>query len=332
MPYLRKGSQNWWVKVRDEDGNVIRKSAGTTDRKAAEAYEAKIKVEVWQKTYMGMTPKHSWEEACGRYLEETQHKKSRANDISHIRWLTQRLQGRTLDKIGSDTVGKLIKDRRSETCAPATVNRTMATLREILNKAAFEWDWIRKAPRIRMLPEPQRRIRWLTGDEATRLFAELPEHLAELVRFSLATGLREANATGLRWEQVDLKRKLAWVYADEAKGKQSVGVPLNKDAMDVLLRQVGKHRTIVFTYDGYPIRRAGGHAWRAALRRAGIVGFRWHDLRHTWATMHIQSGTPINVLQELGGWSSIDMVRKYAHLSQDQLDEHARNIEGKALE
>jgi integrase len=60
-------------------------------------------------------------------------------------------------------------------------------------------------------------------------------------------------------------------------------------------------------------------AWRQALERAEIKDFRWHDLRHTWASWHVQAGTPLNVLQELGGWESVEMVRRYAHLSSEHL-------------
>lgn len=68
-------------------------------------------------------------------------------------------------------------------------------------------------------------------------------------------------------------------------------------------------------------------AWRAALRRAGIEDFRFHDLRHTWASWLVQAGTPISVLQEMGGWESIEMVRRYAHLAPNHLTEHAKHID-----
>lgn len=90
---------------------------------------------------------------------------------------------------------------------------------------------------------------------------------------------------------------------------------------------VGLHVKHVFTYQCNPVTRANNHAWRKALKRAGIDDFRFHDLRHTWATRHIIAGTPIEVLKELGGWSSIDMVLKYAHFGGDRLAEYACNIE-----
>jgi integrase len=83
----------------------------------------------------------------------------------------------------------------------------------------------------------------------------------------------------------------------------------------------------VFTYEGQPIKQVSTRAWYLALKRAGIEDFRWHDLRHTWASWHVQSGTPLFALQELGGWETEKMVRRYAHLAADHLALHAANTE-----
>jgi integrase len=106
----------------------------------------------------------------------------------------------------------------------------------------------------------------------------------------------------------------------------AIAVPLNSDALFVVRRQIGKHGTHVFSYKGCNIATVSTKAWRAALKRAGIQDFRWHDLRHTWASWHVQNGTPIHVLQELGGWSDLDMVKRYAHLSPQHLSGYANNI------
>ncbi|PHM61814.1 integrase [Xenorhabdus ishibashii] len=68
-------------------------------------------------------------------------------------------------------------------------------------------------------------------------------------------------------------------------------------------------------------------AWNSALKRAGIEDFRFHDLRHTWASWLVQSDVPLSILQEMGGWESIEMVRRYAHLAPNHLTEHARQID-----
>jgi integrase len=69
-------------------------------------------------------------------------------------------------------------------------------------------------------------------------------------------------------------------------------------------------------------------AFHSALARAGIENFRFHDLRHTWASWLIQAGTLLSILQEMGGWESIEMVRRYAHLAPTYLAEHARHLDG----
>jgi integrase len=84
----------------------------------------------------------------------------------------------------------------------------------------------------------------------------------------------------------------------------------------------------VFTYRGERVIQVSTKAWGKALQRAGIEDFRWHDLRHTWASWHVQRGTPLHVPQELGGWKSVEMVRRYAHLSGDHLAEYAQSMTG----
>ncbi len=181
-------------------------------------------------------------------------------------------------------------------------------------------------PKIRRLPEPKRRIRWLTREEADRLLRELPEHLSVMADFSLETGLRQSNVTGLEWSQVDLDRRTAWIHPDQAKSRKAIAVPLSKAAVLILRKELGKHPVNVFIYAGKPIGQVNTKAWRAALERAGIKDFRWHDLRHTWASWHAQAGTPLHVLQELGGWESVEMVRRYAHLSSEHLIEYVDRL------
>ena len=155
-----------------------------------------------------------------------------------------------------------------------------------------------------MLPEAPRRIRVLTKDQAQQLIAALPEHLADLTIFSLSTGLRSADAARITWPQVDLERRFAWIYPDQAKARRAIPVPLNSVALAVVMKQIGKHPERVFTYDGKPIERGSTSAWYRAIKRVGLKHFRYHDLRHVWASWHVQSGTPLFALQELAGWET----------------------------
>ena len=322
--YRRKSI--WWVRFTTPSGERIRRSTGTADKRQAQEYHDRLKAEIWKIQRLGRKPKRTWEDAAVRWLKEKAHKASLDADRMHLRWLDRPLRGLDLSAINRAVIDQLIEARRADGVADATVNRTLEVVRAILRRAVDEWEWIERAPAIRMLPEPKRRVRWLTQEVAERLLSELPEHLAEMARFALATGLRRANVTGLEWSQVDLARRLAWIHADQAKARKAIAVPLNAGALWVLRRQMGTHERFVFTYRGRPVKEVNTKAWKQALKRAGIANFRWHDLRHTWASWHIQAGTPLHALQELGGWESADMVRRYAHLAADHLAEYAERL------
>ena len=147
-----------------------------------------------------------------------------------------------------------------------------------------------------------------------------------VVLFALATGLRQRNVLDLEWSRVNLEDGHASIGANQSKNGKPIAVPLNATALAALQRQLGKHSEKVFTFAGKPLGRANARAWRNALKRAGVENFRWHDLRHTWASWHRQSGTPTHELQRLDGWRSSVMVERYAHLAPDQLAEAASKI------
>jgi integrase len=125
---------------------------------------------------------------------------------------------------------------------------------------------------------------------------------------------------------VDLVRRTAWIHPDQAKARKAIAVPLSAAAVIVLREQIGKHPERVFTYRGKPVTQVSTKTWYQALKRAGIADFRWRDLRHAWASWHVQQGTPLHALQELGGWESAEMVRRYAHLTADHLAPYADRL------
>ena len=161
---------------------------------------------------------------------------------------------------------------------------------------------------------------------ADNLLKALPDHQREVVLFALATGLRQRNILDLTWDRVDFQRRVATIEDGDTKNGEALGVPLNDIALAVLERQKGKHRTHVFTYRGQPLRTANTRACRAAFKACGIKDFRWHDLRHTWATWLRQNDVPTWVLQELGGWKSEAMVRRYAHMWVKHLQPYADQL------
>jgi len=78
---------------------------------------------------------------------------------------------------------------------------------------------------------------------------------------------------------------------------------------------------------GARVKSISSRVWREALEKAGITDFRRHDLRHTWASWLVQQGTPLAALKEMGGWESVEMVQRYAHLAPEHLSQHARLID-----
>lgn len=325
MPLYKRGS-TWWVDVVAPSGERIRRSTGTESKALAQEFHDKLKTELWRIAKLGERPQRSWNEAVVRWIKEQNHKATIETDKLHLRWLDRFLNGKSLDQINRALVDRITETRLAEGVSNATVNRMLEVLRAILRRCVQQWEWLDKAPSIRMLKEPTRRIRYLTREEVSRLLAELPEHLADMVVFSLATGLRKANVTGLQWAQVDVGRRVAWIHPDQAKARKAIPVPLNSEALAVVLKQRGQHESHVFSFQGKPIIQVSTKAWYKALDRAGIVDFRWHDLRHTWASWHVQCGTPLFALQEMGGWESPDMVRRYAHLAADHLAPYAERL------
>jgi integrase len=91
------------------------------------------------------------------------------------------------------------------------------------------------------------------------------------------------------------------IPSSQSKTKVSIAIPLNSDAISILRQQLFKHSEFFFTYKDIFIEQCNTKAWRKALKRAGIENFRWHDLRHTWASWHVQNGTFLNEVQKMGG-------------------------------
>ncbi len=325
MSLIKRGT-TWWIDITTPSGQRIRCSARTEDKKEAQEFHDKLKAEAWRIEQIGEKQKRSWDEAALKWLQETSHKKTHLMDVDTVRWLQPFFRGKLLTDLTRDVIAEVGAIKRKNASA-ATANRVLALVRAILRRAELEWEWIDKAPRVRLYPEPKGRVRWLKPEQVQILLNELPEHLAELVRFSLATGLRQANVLGLEWSQVDMQRKVAWIYADQAKGGKDIHVSLNATALQVLEKRVGIHPKFVFTYKDKRIGQVSTKAWYNALKRAGIENFRWHDLRHTWASWLAQGGVPLNVIQEMGAWQSTEMVRRYAHLAPEKFGIHASIVD-----
>lgn len=263
-----------------------------------------------------------------------------------MRWWVDRLSGLPLYNVDRYVIAQLYDELLVEPTArtgkprdPNTIVHYINALR-MLFKTAVAYGLAEDIP---PLPKPRRpdnrRMRWLTVSEAMRLRDELPDWMRPPYLFTLATGLRHNNVTLLEWKQLDLDRRIAII--PRTKNGRPIGIPLNDDAMDALLsaKKLFNHPERVFMWKSQ--RRFKGpfirtmtatdyiHArreWKDAMKRAGIEDFKWHDLRHTWATWHIQAGTTLYDLQVLGGWSNIENVKRYAHLAPDVMHDQVDRL------
>lgn len=316
MLYRRPKSPHWWVRFQ-LNGREIRLSTGTSNRAEAEEFETLARNRAWRQVRLGERPVVLWETVRRRWLAETE-KRSKWRDEAILDWLETHLKGQPLTNITREVIDEL-RALKAEETSKSTANRYMALLRAILRKAAGDWQMIDAAPKVPMYKIAQPEPRWLTRQQFDRLKSKLPSHLKDMAEFTVMTGLRMRNVTHLTWDRVDLARKHVWIQGSRAKAGKPIAVPLNDDAIEIIKRWDGKHDTHVFVFRGRPMDDVNGKAFKDAALAAKLPGLRWHDLRHTWASWHIQAGTPPHVLQDLGAWSSYEMVRRYAHLSSDHL-------------
>jgi integrase len=154
------------------------------------------------------------------------------------------------------------------------------------------------------------------------------DHLTPSVLLSMNTGLRRGELLALRWESIDFNRQMLTVEGGTAKNRQTRHVPLNDEATRALTqwREQTKGGQRVFeTRTGFKT------AWAALLKRAAITKFRWHDLRHHFASRLVQAGVPLNTVRDLLGHSSMAMSLRYAHLAPDQRREAVAKLNEKPL-
>ena len=311
-------SQVWWVDITLPGRPRLRKSTGTTDRLAAEQIHDVLQAELWATT-PGLTGR-TWYSAVTEWCDVP----GRGDpDKSRMAFFNTKFKDRPLrDVTRADLIAALAFCK-----TPANYNRYRSCISAILHLVQ-ENEWIDKVPKLPVKPVATEPRQWITHDQWERLRVELPPHLQAAATFAITTGLRQSNVLGLRWDHVDLVRRLAWIEGNAAKSGKPIAVPLAEDAVAVLQSVQGQHPEFVFTFRGKPIAEIKT-AFMAALRRAELVGFTWHGLRHTWATWHIQAGTPIEVLKALGAWRDLRMVLNYAHHSAGHLAGYADNIKKK---
>lgn len=317
------------VRRKDSPGFYVRgtvrgircfETTGTSDKTQAEAYRAKREADLYEESLYGKRAVVSFQRAALNYLEfET--RLTRTKD--YIGRLAKHFGPMPLAKIDQLAAEKAVSALLKPDAAPATKRRCIyVPLTAVLNHANKR-GWCER-PRFDLPKIPAGKTRWLTPAEVLTLVEQAAPHLKVLLLFLACTGARMSEAIDLDWNDVDLPA--AKVVFRMTKNSTPRAATLPTAAVLALAGLPGRKGPVFRRADGEPyanrLREYGGQikrGWQGACKRAGIVGATPHDLRHSWASWFYAVSKDPMLLKAEGGWKSLDMVERYAHLMPSDL-------------
>lgn len=269
-------------------------------------------------------------EMVDRYIKDIIPTKPKTkNRIIHLNYWKEELGQYSL----ADVSPAMIAEKRDQLLSgittrntnrsPSTVVRYLASLSHAFTIAMKEWGWIEDSPmrRVTKPKEPRGRVRFLSDDERSRLLAECKksesQYLYTAVVLALSTGGRRMEILGLSWKDVDLNRGIITLH--ETKNGERRVLPLAGHALE-LMHQHSKIRQLnsALVFPGKNLNNPVDirTPFDNALKHAGITDFRWHDLRHSCASYLAMSGASLAEIAEILGHKTLQMVKRYAHLSE----------------
>jgi len=208
------------------------------------------------------------------------------------------------------------KADRAKNVAPATVNRELALLKCVFNRA-MEWGKATKNPvkGVKLFKENNKRDRYLSCEEVSTLLEHCPPKLKAIVLFAINTGFRKGEIQNLQWQDVNYEQ--GYINIRDSKSGEGRKVPINQTVKKVLLSE-RKHPKSPYVFcgeDGLPYNFR--KSFETAIKKSDILNFRFHDLRHTFASHLVMAGVDLNTVRELLGHKNIEMTLRYSHLSPD---------------
>jgi integrase len=347
MSLIKRG-RVWQISIRDSNGNRIRRSLKTSNRKKAQRIHDKVAGEVAEGRWFEERPKHSFKEMMDRYLSEhVSQKKSARSYRGYVKNLLAFFgEDILISEITPPLINQFKMKRREDGVKSGTINRDLSILKNCFNIAMKQWEWVDSNPvtRIPMEKEPPGRVRFLTDEEFERLCDACPEWLKPIVLIAKHTGMRKENILSLKWSQVNLFRRE--ITIEDTKNDERLCVPMNDTLME-LFKRLAKVRHIksqyVFFHPDAKKKSAKGTlngkryyevktSFQEALKKAGIENFRFHDLRHCCASDLVREDVDLYVVQKLLGHKSQAMTQRYAHLAQENLRKAVLRLDNKENE
>ena len=301
---------------------------GARNRKEAEKVELQKRLEV----YEGRYGKELGTEDFAKFVNEVYLPASRTNkrswrhDEFRAKTLCKYFSGMSFREITQMRIEKFKQDRlktksqRDTTFSAASVNHEMALLSSVVTMARKN-RMIRENPclDVKKLDVDNERERFLTEEEESRLFAQLTgrrSHLGPIVTVALHTGIRRGALLALRWQEVDFTRNVITITKGKSKNKKMYVVPMNEIVRAGLaaLRALAGNSDGVFTN---PMTKVSitdvKNGFVSACGDAKLENFRFHDLRHTFATRLADQGVPQAAITEMLGQTSLRMSQRYTH-------------------
>jgi integrase len=233
------------------------------------------------------------------------------------------LGDKKLSEIDMQTIESWRTRRRAQGKKNSYIDSSVIVIRSVI-RMAIDRKIIAVDPLkgIKTLPIDSSHVRYLSAEERSRLraaLATLPpgDNMRCGIIISMNTGLRAHELFNMRWPDMDMENQAVKVPAAHSKSKKARWVPLNDAAMSALCelkaKEVGPY--IFHLEGGRPYVATKFQGFNRFMRSAGITNFRWHDLRHDFASRLVQSGVDLNVVRELLGHSDLKMTLRYAHLA-----------------
>lgn len=329
MGRIFKRGGSWYIDFTHK-GRRLRKRVGPSKR-VAELALKDVELKSARGEYLGIYEERKvlFEDFAEKYLafsKANKAAKSSRRDMTSLRTnLVPHFKGYYLFDISSQMIEEY-KAVRLAAVKPATLNRELACLRHMYNKA-IEWGYVGRNPMrgVRLLKEPPERLRFLSPEEVEVLLEQCSVYLRPIVVTALHTGMRKSEILGLKWSQVDLRE--CTITIEKTKTNERRVIPIN----DVLLEEVRKiprrlRSDFVFcNKNGEPYGDVS-KGFKAAVRRAGVENFRFHDLRHTFASHLVMCGVDLRTVQELLGHRTMKMTVRYSHLSKAHLQEAVNRL------
>ena len=308
MGLYRRG-KFFWLRI-SYQGKRIQESLKTDNRKLADKLYAKVLTDIVEGRYFDSVKAKStkFEEMTDKYLKEHAH----SRDNVTVKALRAFFSGLMISQITTKVIAEY-RNMRLKSVKPATVYQDLALLRRMFNVAIKEWEWCKDNPVSRLsfsVGNRNARDRWLTLEEEKMLLekATNPDWLRSLLMVALHTGMRRGEILDLRWQNVDLLKRLIRIV--KSKNGEKRTIPMSNTLVDLF-----KGMNVRDISGGvFPISKSSvRHAFDKVVEKASLEDFRFHDLRHTFATRLVQNGVDVFKVKELLGHKTITMTMRYAH-------------------